>query len=115
PGDVRPQARPAEPVAGDGQDFVFLGEARPVLIRLHVRADGRTLQANWDACIDYLFGNLDVNGDGVLSKDEAERAPSVATLTGGAANGLGGGGGGPRGRPAPAGPTMEDLDADRDG
>ncbi len=33
---------------------------------------------------------LDVNGDGVLSKDEAERAPTVALLSSGPAGGLGG-------------------------
>ncbi len=99
------------------QDFVFLGESRPVLIRLHVQVDGQSLQAAWDASIDYLFKYLDVDGDGVLSKAEAERAPTVEQFTGGlvAAFGQGGQGGPGRGRPAPTGPTMQDLDADRDG
>ena len=32
--------------------------------------DGRPLQAAWDDFIDHLFTYLDVNGDGVLSKEE---------------------------------------------
>ena len=106
--------QPATPLS-DVQDFVFLGESRPVLVRLHVRLDGKPLQAAWDDFMKYLFAYLDVNGDGVLSKEEAERAPSVDQLLGGALGGnLGGGGRGGRGA-APTGPTMNDLDADGDG
>jgi Ca2+-binding EF-hand superfamily protein len=102
--------------AGAGQDFVFLGESRPVLIRLYVRADAKPLQAAWDDCIDYLYRYLDVNGDGVLSKDEAERAPTVDQLTsGGLGRGIGGGGGRRPGPAAPSGPTMADLDTNGDG
>ena len=42
PADEPPKPRPTAPVEADVQDFVFLGEARPVLVRLHVRADGKT-------------------------------------------------------------------------
>jgi Ca2+-binding EF-hand superfamily protein len=93
------------------QDFVFLAEARPLLVRLHVTTDGKSLQANWDDFMPYLFKYLDVNGDGVLSKEEAERAPSTDQLRGGALRALGGRRGG-GGTPAP---TMNDLDADKDG
>jgi Ca2+-binding EF-hand superfamily protein len=99
----------------DIQDLVYLSEARPVLLRLHIRVDGKPLAAAWDDFIEYLFAYLDVNGDGVLSKEEAERAPTVAQMIGGATRGFGGGGGRNRGRAAPTGPTMTDLDADNDG
>src|SRR5262249_34696995 len=70
--------------ADDAQDFVFLAEARPVLVRLHVRVDGKPLRATWDEFMKYLFNYLDTNRDGVLSKEEAERAPSPQQiLTGG--------------------------------
>jgi Ca2+-binding EF-hand superfamily protein len=97
--------------ASDAQDFVFLAEARPVLVRMHVVVDGKSLQAEWDDFMKYLFDYLDVDGNGVLSRDEAERAPSIETILG---RGQGGfpGQGGPR---ATAGPTMADLDADKDG
>jgi len=57
----QPKPKPATPVVDNGQDFVFLGESRPVLVRLHVRIDGHSLQTAWDECIDYLFKYLDVN------------------------------------------------------
>jgi Ca2+-binding EF-hand superfamily protein len=57
----------------------------------------------------YLFDYLDVDGDGTLSKEEAERAPSVELLFGS----LGGGRGGRNNNSS--GPTMEALDTDKDG
>jgi Ca2+-binding EF-hand superfamily protein len=101
--DVKPPA--------DMQDFVFLAEARPVLVRLHVRIDGKPFPAAWDDLMKYLFNYLDANGDGVLSKEEAERAPSAGQVLGGL---VGGGGLGGMGRNS-AGPTMAALDADKDG
>jgi Ca2+-binding EF-hand superfamily protein len=102
---------------GDIQDVVFLAEARPLLIRLHVRLDGKPVSAAWDDFIKYLFAYLDVNGDGFLDKDEVERVPSAAQVSsGGLARALGGRGRG-RGRPVggAGGPTLEALDADKDG
>jgi Ca2+-binding EF-hand superfamily protein len=60
----------------DVQDVVFFSETRPVLIRLHVRVDGKPYAAAWETYVRELFNYLDRNGDGVLSKEEAERAPS---------------------------------------
>jgi Ca2+-binding EF-hand superfamily protein len=101
----------AEKAPAGVQDFVLLTEARPVLVRMHVRVDGRPVEAAWDDFTKYLFGYLDVDGDGRLSKDEAERAPSVSQiLSGGPIPG------GPfvMGRQQPA-PTPGALDADKDG
>ncbi len=92
------------------QEFVFLAEARPVLVRMHVRVDARPLEAAWDGFMKHLFGYLDLDGDGVLSKEEAERAPSADQILSGGLSGLGGFGGG-----APAKPPGEALDADKDG
>jgi Ca2+-binding EF-hand superfamily protein len=73
---------PALPVGeDDAQEFVFLGEARPLLVRLHVRVDGKPFTAAWDDFMKYLFAYLDVNGDGVLNKQEAERMPSPDQLS----------------------------------
>ena len=114
PAAARRGRRRPKPPADDVQDFVFLGEARPVLVRLHVRIDGKPLQAAWDDFMKYLFDYLDVDGDGVLSKDEAERAPTAGRRFGGSI------GGGSAAAAAAVGaarraPTMEDLDTDKDG
>jgi Ca2+-binding EF-hand superfamily protein len=108
PAADQPKAPPA-PAADDAHDFVFLGESRPVLVRLHVHLDGRSLQAAWDDCIDYLFRYLDVNNDGVLTKEELERAPTADQLSGGA-RGFAAFGGGPA-----AGLKLEAVDSDGDG
>src|SRR5262249_6525701 len=61
------------------------------------------------------FASLDTNGDGVLSKDEAERAPSVERILNGVLGAFGGGGFGRGGGGGSGAPTMEALDADKDG
>jgi Ca2+-binding EF-hand superfamily protein len=88
----------------DVQDFVFLAEARPLLVRLHVRVDGKPLSAAWDDFMKYLFAYLDVNGDGVLSKQEAERAPQLGNRGGGLGAFI-----------EAATPNLKDLDGDKDG
>jgi Ca2+-binding EF-hand superfamily protein len=60
----------------DVQDVVFFSDTRPVLIRLHVRVDGKPYGSAWETYVHELFNYLDRNSDGVLSKEEARRAPS---------------------------------------
>jgi Ca2+-binding EF-hand superfamily protein len=71
-------ARPAA-AAGDTQDVVFFGDTRPVLIRLHLRIDGKPYdavhRAAWDDYLKVLFRQLDQDGDGLLSEAEAQRLP----------------------------------------
>jgi Ca2+-binding EF-hand superfamily protein len=89
----------------DAQDLVFFGQTRPVHLRLHISLDGKPFRAVWGAFVGRLFRHLDVNGDGALSKDEAERAPPVQTLFG--TNFFGGF--------VPPPPSLAVLDADKDG
>jgi Ca2+-binding EF-hand superfamily protein len=89
----------------DAQDFVFFAESRPVLIRVHVRIDGESLDAAWQDFVGQVFKYLDTDGDGVLSKEEAERTPPAAVLF----NGGGFFGNGVQS------PSMAALDTDRDG
>jgi Ca2+-binding EF-hand superfamily protein len=67
--------------SSEGYDFVFLGESRPLLLRMYVQIDGRPLQAHWDDFVATVFKYLDVNGDGVLSRAEAARTPPLAVLS----------------------------------
>jgi Ca2+-binding EF-hand superfamily protein len=104
---------PGKPASKDAADFVFFGETRPVLIRLHVTIDGKPYQTAWNEFIDSVFASLDKNKDGVLDKDEVARIPPPQILFGGLggrfANVIpvdGGGGGGP---------TLAALDTNRDG
>jgi Ca2+-binding EF-hand superfamily protein len=73
-------ARPMPAAAGrDVQDLVFFADDRPVLIRLHVRIDGRPFRDLFEAAmgeyLQSLFRYLDRNGDGVLTEAEARRCP----------------------------------------
>ncbi len=64
----------------DYLDFVFVASDRPVLLRLHLRNGGRPYTAAWDDYMKKLYVYLDKNGDGVLNKAEAERAPGIQFL-----------------------------------
>jgi Ca2+-binding EF-hand superfamily protein len=58
-------------------DLVYLGEGRPLRVRVDVELDGQPLEAFWDETFRKLFAELDRDGDGLLSREEARRAPSA--------------------------------------
>jgi Ca2+-binding EF-hand superfamily protein len=84
-GPPAPGAPPAPPGA---HDFVYLGDARPILMRMHVEVNGRPLQALWDELITGMFRDLDANNDGTLSRAEAGQAVPPQVLLGGAGGGF---------------------------
>jgi Ca2+-binding EF-hand superfamily protein len=97
-------ALPRSAAERDIQDFVYLGDKGPVLMRLHVRIDGKPLIDAWEDFVGKLFAFLDVDGDGVLNKSESTRVPPIPMLFN---NG-----------PGFAGPRPNiamDLDTNRDG
>jgi Ca2+-binding EF-hand superfamily protein len=97
--DEKPRAADSR----DVQDFVLLAEQRPVLVRLHVFLDGKPFRDVWDEFVERMFKSLDRDGDGVLNADEALHTPPAAVLFGnGFFNGI-------------SYPSMDALDADRDG
>jgi Ca2+-binding EF-hand superfamily protein len=87
-----PPAEEAAADASDAQDLVFFGILRPVLLRLHVRIDGRPFRPAYEAAADdalrSLFRFLDRNGAGALRPAEARGVPSPDLFLPGA--GLGG-------------------------
>lgn len=77
----KPAPKETPPAASsDVQDFVFFTNTRPVLIRMHLRINMQPYSAAWDEYMKKLFAYLDTNNDGLLSKEEAERAPGVQFL-----------------------------------
>jgi Ca2+-binding EF-hand superfamily protein len=76
-----PKSPADEPPKGaDAQDVLLLADAGPVLLRLHVRIDGKPSAAAWERYLDRLFSDLDRDGDGSLSRAEAARAPAPEFL-----------------------------------
>jgi len=79
-------AAPADkppPVAKEALDvveFVHLGVTRPVFVRLHVSVDGKPYKRAWSDFMDHLFKSLDKNKDGVLSKEELAKMPTLEQL-----------------------------------
>ncbi len=82
---------PPKAKAAGGHDFVFLAEARPLLIRVHVRVDGKTLHEAHAEFMMRLFRHLDVKGQGYLGKEEIERAPLVSHIKTGSLGSMFGG------------------------
>jgi Ca2+-binding EF-hand superfamily protein len=66
------------PAAGSAPlDLLYLGDDTLLRLRVEVELDGRPLDALWDETFRALFADLDRDGDGFLSREEARRAPSA--------------------------------------
>jgi Ca2+-binding EF-hand superfamily protein len=77
-----PKSAPAPAVAPTNQppQLLFLGEKRPLRFRLDVRVRGKPFQQAWEDFLGRLFDYADVNGDKVLTPDEAQRLPQARVL-----------------------------------
>lgn len=62
------------------QDILFLGDSRPVLLRLYAHVEGRPFRDIWEEYLQKLFADLDTDGNGALSPAEAARVPSLEFL-----------------------------------
>jgi Ca2+-binding EF-hand superfamily protein len=64
----------------DVLDVVAFGSERAVVLRLHIRIDGKGYRAAWYESMIRLYHYLDRNDNGVLSVSEVTRAPWTALL-----------------------------------
>jgi Ca2+-binding EF-hand superfamily protein len=62
--------------------LLFLGAKRPLRFRLDVRFKGQRFPQAWEDFLGQLFAYADLNGDKVLSKEEAQRLPQSQVLLG---------------------------------
>jgi Ca2+-binding EF-hand superfamily protein len=77
-----PKPLPREAMASPNaeQDVIFLGDGRPVFIRLRMSLDGAPFRDAWMESVTILHKYLDRDGDGRVSKEEADKR-ILATLT----------------------------------
>ncbi len=94
--------------ADDVQDMVFLGDGRPVLIRLKIHIDGKPYRLAWRDFVQAVVKEFDANGDGVLTKEEIERMPAAQMIFSGGIDGN-------TMRGDFVAPTLFQLDSDADG
>jgi Ca2+-binding EF-hand superfamily protein len=80
-GGTKPKAAHAPAAAvNDVQDIIYFGAGRPVLLRVHIRIDGKPFEAAWEGYLRELFRYVDADGDGTLSPKEARHLPSAEHL-----------------------------------
>jgi Ca2+-binding EF-hand superfamily protein len=64
-------------------DILYLSDARPVVMRLHVDFDGKPIQELWAGFADALFAKLDADKNGQIDeKESANLRPMLMLLTG---------------------------------
>jgi len=75
------KAGPVAPPSGPDsvQDVIFLGEDRPIVLRLHIAVGDRPFRSAWTDSVLALHKFLDRDGDGKVTKDEA-KADALSTL-----------------------------------
>ncbi len=62
----------ADPEGENARNIVFLGEERPVFLRLRVTTGDRSFDAGWSESIRSIHDCLDLDGDGKLTLKEAD-------------------------------------------
>lgn len=72
---------PASNGSDDVQHILYLGADGIIVLRLHVRIDGKSYRDVWNRYVDDLFRDLDTNKDNALSGREINGIPSVLDLS----------------------------------
>ena len=74
----RPGSAPASPSPflpdEEIQDLLFLGDDRPILIRLRIRVDGEGHRGRWREFVRRLHAEADADRDGTVTRSEANKA-----------------------------------------
>ena len=78
-------ALPAPPVLeSENIDLIYLADSRPILMRIDLNSDGKSLEVRWRRFVDLLFVYLDKNNDESLDEQELKKLPMILSfLTGG--------------------------------
>lgn len=76
PQAVSPQSQ-LSPPAADVQDLLYLGDERPVIVRLHIRIEQESFREMWARYVQQVFKDLDRDGDGLLNSAESSRLPGL--------------------------------------
>ena len=76
-----PRAQAAAPAAGPEsvQDLIFLGDNRPIFLRLRMTLGTQPFRVAWMNSVRAMHAFLDRNNDGTVTKDEADRG-ALSTL-----------------------------------
>jgi Ca2+-binding EF-hand superfamily protein len=70
------QADEPNNAADDTQDILYLADEGVIILRLHIRIDGKSYRTVWNEFVDSTFKELDTNGDGFLVAAEATAIPN---------------------------------------
>jgi Ca2+-binding EF-hand superfamily protein len=78
-----PKARSAAPAASASpdsvQDLIFLGDNRPIFLRLRMTLGPRAFRVAWKDSVKAMHSFLDRDGNGTVTKEEADKG-ALATL-----------------------------------
>jgi Ca2+-binding EF-hand superfamily protein len=70
------------PAKAEPFDILYLSDSRPVVVRLHLVQNGKSVQQEWNRFVDVFFAKLDTDKDGVLDGKELSRLqPMITFLT----------------------------------
>ena len=73
----------AAPARAEPFDICYLSETRPVVVRLRITTEGKSLHESWTHFVDTLFAKLDADKNGALDEKEQSRLrPMLMFLSG---------------------------------
>lgn len=74
-------ALPAPPVLeSENIDLIYLADSRPILMRIDLNSDGKSLEVRWRRFVDLLLVYLDKNNDESLDEEELKKLPMILSF-----------------------------------